>query len=197
MKSITSTATFEKLREMFATNGIPATLVSDNGSSFTSSEFQEFTTRNGIKHIKVAPYHPASNGLAERAVRIFKEGYEKMEGGSVQTKLSRFLLSYRTSPHSTTGVLPTELLMKRRLHTQLNQRVPSIVNRVRNKQSQQKAGVLNDQIFKKALFRFRTTNWNLLSVFWLIINFPGKKIAAPQSQQDEVQRIPFASQQIH
>ena len=57
--------------------------------------------------------------------------------------------------------------------------------------------VLNDQIFKKALFRFRTTNWYLLSVFWLIINFPGKKIAAPQSQQDEVPRIPFASQQIH
>ena len=139
MKSITSTATIEKLREMFATHGIPGTVVSDNGSSFTSSEFQEFTTRNGIKHIKVATYHPASNGLAERAVRIFKEGYEKMEGGSVQTKLSRFLLSYRTTPHSTTGVPPAELLMKRRLHTQLNQLVPSIANRVRNKQSQQKA----------------------------------------------------------
>ena len=39
MKSITPTATIEKLREMFATHGIPATLVSDNGSSFTSSEF--------------------------------------------------------------------------------------------------------------------------------------------------------------
>ena len=59
------------------------------------------------------------------------------------------------------------------------------------------SGVLNDQIFKKALFRFRTTNWYLLSVLWLIINFPGKKIAAPQSQQDKVQRIPFASKQIH
>ena len=94
--------------------------------------------KNGIKHVKVAPYHPASDGLAERAVRIFKEGFEKMEGGSVKTKLSRFLLSYRTTPHSTTGVPPAELLMKRKLHTQLNQIVPSIANRVRNKQSQQK-----------------------------------------------------------
>ena len=42
MKSITSTATIEKLREMFATHGLPATVVSDNGSNFTSSEFQEF-----------------------------------------------------------------------------------------------------------------------------------------------------------
>ena len=139
MKSITSTATIEKLREMFATHGLPATLVSDNGSNFTGSEFQEFMKRNGIKNIKAASYHPASNGLAERAMRIFKEGYEKMEGGSVQTKLSRFLLSYRTTPHSTTGVPPAELLIKRRLHTQLNQLVPSVVNRVRNKQSQEKA----------------------------------------------------------
>ena len=37
------------------------------------------------------------------------------------------------------------------------------------------AGVLNDQMFKKSLFRFRTTNWYLLSVLWLIIKFPGKK----------------------
>ena len=95
--------------------------------------------RNRIKHIKVAPYHPVSNGLAERAERIFKEGYEKMEGGSLQTKLSRFLLSYRTSPHSTTAVPPAELRMKRRLHTQLNQLVPSLANRARNKQSQQNA----------------------------------------------------------
>ena len=124
---------------MFATRGLPATLVSDNGSNFTSSEFQEFMKRNGIKHIKVAPYHPASNGLAERAVHIFKEGYEKMEGGSVQTKLSRFLLSYHTTPHSTTGVLLAELLMKRRLHTQLHQLVPNLTNGVRNKQSEQMA----------------------------------------------------------
>ena len=94
MRSIMSTATIEKLREMFATHGLPATLVSDNGSNFTSAEFQEFMKKNGIKHIKVSLYHPASNGLAERAVRIFKEGNEKTEEGSVQTKLSRFLLSY-------------------------------------------------------------------------------------------------------
>ena len=88
MKSTTSNATIEKLREIFATHGLPATLVSDNGSNFTSSEFEEFMKRNGIKHIKVAPYHPASNGLAERAVRVFKEGFEKMGEGSIQTKIS-------------------------------------------------------------------------------------------------------------
>ena len=45
---------------------------------------------------------------------------------------------------------------------------------------------------------FSPANWYLLSVLWLIINFPEKKkIGAPQSQQDKVQRITFASKQIH
>ena len=47
MKSITSTATIEKLREMFATHGLLTTLVSENGSNFTSAEFQELMRRNG------------------------------------------------------------------------------------------------------------------------------------------------------
>ena len=74
MRSTTSSATIGKLREIFATHGLPATLVSDNGSNFTSSEFQEFMKRNGIKHIKVAPYHPASNGLADGPCEFSKKG---------------------------------------------------------------------------------------------------------------------------
>lgn len=139
MKSATSGAAIEKLREIFATPGLPATLFSDNGSYFTSSEFEEFMKRNGIKHIKVAPYHPASNGLAERAARVFEEGFEKMGEGSIQTKLSRFLLCYRTTPLSTTGVPTAELLKKRKLLTQLDRLYPNVANRVRSKQSKQKA----------------------------------------------------------
>ena len=61
------------LRSLFATHGLPEMIVSDNGSVFTSIEFQDFCTKNGIKHVKSAPYHPASNGLAERTVQMYKE----------------------------------------------------------------------------------------------------------------------------
>ncbi|XP_031551930.1 uncharacterized protein K02A2.6-like [Actinia tenebrosa] len=68
MKAITSTATIEKLMEIFATHGLPKTVVCDNGTNFTSAEFEHFMAINGIKHIKVAPYHLSSNRQAERGV---------------------------------------------------------------------------------------------------------------------------------
>ena len=66
-----------------------------------------------------APYHPASNGLAERAVKSFKRGFERMGEGSLKTKLARFLLQYRNAPQGTTGQSPAELLMGRRLRSHL------------------------------------------------------------------------------
>ena len=95
-------------------------LVSDNGTNFFSQEFAEFTHRNGIKHVTSVPAHPASNGLAERAVKTFKNGLSRMKKGSIIDKLSRFLFSYRNTPHSTTGSTPVELLMGRRLRSTLD-----------------------------------------------------------------------------
>ena len=68
----TSSVTIEKMRSTFATFGIPEILVIDNGTNFTSAEFEEFLKSNEIRHIRMAPYHPASNGLVERAVQAFK-----------------------------------------------------------------------------------------------------------------------------
>ena len=90
VSTATSAATIEKLRITFANQGLPDVLVSDNGTCFTSSEFQTFMNRNGIKHITSAPYHPASNGLAEKAVQTFKNGMRKLKEGSISTRVSRF-----------------------------------------------------------------------------------------------------------
>ena len=68
INSTTSTATIDSLRRIFATHGITESIVSDNETVFASEEFTEFVTMNGIHHILSAPYHPATNGLAEHAV---------------------------------------------------------------------------------------------------------------------------------
>ena len=74
----TSQATVRKMREVFATHGLPDEIVTDNGTHFTGTEFQRFMTQNGIRHIKVTPYHPSSNGLTERAVQVFKDAMKKL-----------------------------------------------------------------------------------------------------------------------
>ena len=75
-----SQITINKLRQTFATFGLPKMIVTDNGSSFTSKEFQSFMMENGIIHKRSSPYHPATNGLAERAVQTFKYGIKKLSG---------------------------------------------------------------------------------------------------------------------
>ena len=98
MNSATSSEVTEKLRATFASHGLPEFVVSDNGSNFVSSEFKSFLRKNGIKHITSAPYHPSSNGLVDRAVQTFKQGIKKQGEGTVETKLARFLFSYRITP---------------------------------------------------------------------------------------------------
>ena len=109
----TSTQTIDILRNLFTQHGIPEQLVSDNGPQFKSEEFETFLKRNGVKHITSAPYHPATNGIAERFVQTFKNGLKSMEGekGTVKQKLCRLLLAYRNASHTTTGLSPAFLLM--------------------------------------------------------------------------------------
>ena len=51
MNSITSITTINKRQQIFAVHGLPKTIVTDNGSSFTSTVFKEFLVSNGIRHI--------------------------------------------------------------------------------------------------------------------------------------------------
>ena len=91
-------AVIEACRERFAQFGLPETIVTDNGTCFVSSEFEMFLTKNGIKHITTAPYHPASNGLAERSVQIVKNGLKRDQHGTFRSRLSRVLANYRLKP---------------------------------------------------------------------------------------------------
>ena len=99
VSSLTSQTTILMLRTIFATHGLQEFVVSDNGPSFTSEKFQQFMRWNGVHHVKCTLYHPASNGLAERAVQTFKEGLKKTTQEDIATHLSRFLFQYRLTPH--------------------------------------------------------------------------------------------------
>ena len=112
MKSTTALKTLEVLRDWFSSHGIPHRLVTNNGPQFVAQEFADFCKNNGIRHTKSAPYHPASNGLVERFVQTLKQSIKDTlnDGRSLNHRLASFLLTYRTTPHSTTGVSPSELV---------------------------------------------------------------------------------------
>ena len=140
MSSTTAERTIIELRKLFATHRLSTLVVTDNGTQFTSQEFTEFLKLNGIQHYKSAPYHPTTNGEAERYVQTFKQAMRatKDDPGTLSTKLMRFLLAYRTTPNATTGISPAELLFGRTLRTRLNLLKPDVFTKVLDKQARQK-----------------------------------------------------------
>lgn len=128
MKSATSETTIQALRRLFSQFGLPEHIVTDNGSQFTSAQFKKYLERNNIRHTCSAPGHPATNGTAERYVGYFKHQMKKMSNLSisVEEKLARFLLSYRTTPHPSTNEAPSVVLMKRQLRTRLSAVQPNL-----------------------------------------------------------------------
>ena len=141
----TTAVTIEKLQLTFSGLGLPEVLVTDNGSSFSSSEFTNYVKANGIQYVKTVPYHPASNGLAERAC------LKKLSHGSLQDQVNSFLFKYRTAPQSTIDVSPAELLMNCKQYTHLDLLVTDIGERVRKRQNLQKHS--HDLHAKDKLFR--------------------------------------------
>ncbi|XP_049886412.1 uncharacterized protein K02A2.6-like [Pectinophora gossypiella] len=123
MQRTSAECTIKKLRESWARWGLPKQVVSDNGPPFTSEEFNNFLRRNGICHSFSPPYHPASNGAAENAVKIIKNVIKKakLTNVDVDTAILRFLLNYHNTPHSTTGESPGKLLQGRNLSTREGQ----------------------------------------------------------------------------
>lgn len=109
-------------KETFSRFGLPEMLVTDNGTHFTGKEVKKLCTKNGIVHRFTAPHHPATNGLAERAVQLFKKKLEQLQGepGTLKNKIIDILVKYRTTPHETTGKTPSEMLFNRNVRTKLD-----------------------------------------------------------------------------
>ena len=131
--SITTQATIDLLEEDFAHFGYPHALVTDNATSFTSREFKTWCQSRGITHLTGAPYHPATNGTAERMVQSLKKSLKK---SSLPPKkaLQEFLMQYRRTPLAF-GLSPSELLNGRRIRTRLDALLPSPAHVAQGKQA--------------------------------------------------------------
>lgn len=123
-KTTTSSFCIQKLDELFDTFGLPYTLVSDNGRQFVSQEFENFLSSNGIVHKTIAPYHPATNGQAERFVQTIKKALHKLEGesGGILHKVRTVKGLLRATPVNT-GDSPYMLMFGREIRTRLTAKI--------------------------------------------------------------------------
>lgn len=121
-RNMTTETTIEICRKIFSHFGFPKVFVSDNGTQFTSYKFRAFLKENGVTLKLTAPYHPATNGQAERYVQILKSklGAMKCEPWTRNEELCKLLLQYCKIPHSSTGFSPAKLMFGREIRSRLD-----------------------------------------------------------------------------
>ena len=121
LKSTTTQSVVTALKSVFSRHGIPETVVSDNGPQFSSQEFSDFASNYQFAHVTSSPHYPASNGQAERAVKTAKQLLKNADDPFVA------LLSYRATPLPWCGKSTAELLMGRKLRSNIPQTTDSLV----------------------------------------------------------------------
>jgi hypothetical protein len=155
-KFITTSSTINNLDDMFSRWGVPETIVSDNGTQFSSKSFHSYCSRLGIQHKFSPPYHPQSNGQAERFVDTFKRSLLKMKNEAPSLHcLRKFFITYRRTPSSILdNKSPAEKFLNRRLRTELHQISP------KTDRSETKDTVMEEQFNAQhgAKHRFFKTN---------------------------------------
>ena len=149
MNTITASKTIDVLRQIFAQFGVVKQIISDNGRTFTSAEFQNFVKNNEIIHKTSAPWHPATQGLVERFVQTFKQAMKSAltDGGSLNQKIIYFLLQYRNAVHATTNESPAKLLLGRQLCSRLDLIKPNTRDNVKKKQFEAFTEPKRSQVF--------------------------------------------------
>ncbi|XP_026316024.1 uncharacterized protein K02A2.6-like [Hyposmocoma kahamanoa] len=128
-KTTTSSWCISRLKELFVTFGYPEIIVSDNGRQFVSTEFETFLKNNGIVHKTSAPYHPATNGQAERSVQTVKRALQAANAypGTIQEKILEIKEQLRRTPSVSTGKSPYEIMFGREVRTSIHVRYRSTV----------------------------------------------------------------------
>ena len=117
LKHITSLEIINHCKSQFARHGIPDIFFSDNGPQFSSSMFDQFSIEYGFQHHTSSPYHPQSNGMAEKAVQTIKNILRKVTEDKKDFYLA--LLDLRNTPICDDTGSPTQRLMGRKTKTLL------------------------------------------------------------------------------
>ena len=110
LNSLHTSTVVRQLEDWFLDYSWPDSCRTDGGPQFRS-EFNDFCTRNGIKHDPSSPYNPISNGLAENGVKTCKKLLKKSHSKWYEFK--KALHAFRNTPR-VDGFSPSQMLFGRR-----------------------------------------------------------------------------------
>lgn len=107
--------TIEALEKIFNVFGYPKRLKADNGPPFQGKEFSEWCRSKGIILVHSIPYWAQQNGMVERMMKNITRALSigKVEGRPWRQSLSNFAVAYNKTPHSTTGIAPSDMMFNR------------------------------------------------------------------------------------
>ena len=104
------------LEEIFARHGMPAVILTDQGSNFESKIIKSICSLFGIEKRRTTPYHPQTDGLCERFNGTLKSLLRKRvnrDRDNWDEQIAAALLAYRSSIQASTGLSPFEMLYGR------------------------------------------------------------------------------------
>ena len=125
VRSTKASVVIPKFDKIFATHGIPFSITTDNRPPFNSEAYRRYLHTLGISYDTATPKWPQGTAEVERFNQPLGRALitAKVEGRIWQQELNRFLLQYRTTPHATTKIAPSDLLFNR----VVNGKLPTLV----------------------------------------------------------------------
>ena len=145
------------LDKIYTNFGQPSSHRTDNGPPFNSKEFEDYSKRKGITHIKTFPYHPQANPaetFMKPLGKTMKIAHHKNK--DKQVALNELLTSYRSTPHSATGLSPGGVMLRGGYSTELPQTNPIVTDQkirkamdLEYKERQDRASKINSSKYRK------------------------------------------------
>ena len=142
--------------------GAPARLLSDRGTSFTSSVIQEMCKILGIKWLQTMPYNPQTNGLVERLHQtiihmIWKLGEDKKTNWP--SHLAEIVHIFYATHSTVTGYNPHYLMFRCRPRLPVDFFFPTVGS---NEAPMREASAKHvDEYIASVQDRLRTTLWEV------------------------------------
>ncbi|XP_014677059.1 PREDICTED: uncharacterized protein K02A2.6-like [Priapulus caudatus] len=114
---VTSQSVVNITKQVFSEQGIPETVISDNGPQYASQVFRQFTEEWGFSHVTSSPRYAQSNGFIERHVQTVKGVLAKAKAAHTDPDMAMLII--RSTPVDCHLPSPSELLNSRKFRSNL------------------------------------------------------------------------------